>query len=329
MLLHATAIISCLAALGLCPLVALAIARVRFGKRAPMAVRYALRYYAALMTGAVFIVMTVVLNNARGALTELMIPLACAAGLIALLATLAGPFVALHLLAGARAQNERSSICGRCGYNLQGNVTGICSECGSPVGELRRAPKLIQRLETMPWRRALPAWLAVLIFMAGVFGHAEVRKFYVCTECCLVKVEGAHLLTLPFISQPLLEIPDLSETSYDEQALTPLLDPEGKCTHNWQYADGSGRSLAGRWHSQGKYRCFDAAVPYAPRLREFLTDRPEMLDKIRAILPNPPEDAGLWLMEEYQRWEDEKYPPDPLRLVPTGDEPTSAEQGAP
>ncbi len=32
-----------------------------------------------------------------------------------------------------RYRRRKRGLCGRCGYNLTGNVTGVCSECGAPI----------------------------------------------------------------------------------------------------------------------------------------------------------------------------------------------------
>lgn len=34
-----------------------------------------------------------------------------------------------------RIRAKQRGLCRRCGYNLMGNVSGTCPECGTPVGE--------------------------------------------------------------------------------------------------------------------------------------------------------------------------------------------------
>ena len=34
-----------------------------------------------------------------------------------------------------RYRRRRKGLCLKCGYDLTGNVTGVCSECGQPIGE--------------------------------------------------------------------------------------------------------------------------------------------------------------------------------------------------
>lgn len=59
------------------------------------------------------------------------------------IATATGPFIILPLwgplllfatvaaLAHRRARKPKAGTCAKCGYNLMGNVTGTCSECGT------------------------------------------------------------------------------------------------------------------------------------------------------------------------------------------------------
>lgn len=46
---------------------------------------------------------------------------------------------ALGLLSGHSGHRRRSQepVCNRCGYNLTGNISGICPECGTPVAGRR------------------------------------------------------------------------------------------------------------------------------------------------------------------------------------------------
>ncbi len=49
---------------------------------------------------------------------------------------LAAPLVLMTIVAIIRGplrhfRRRRRGLCGRCGYNLEGNVTGVCPECGS------------------------------------------------------------------------------------------------------------------------------------------------------------------------------------------------------
>lgn len=43
------------------------------------------------------------------------------------------PLVGLHFVMGARRRGRHSIVCRSCGYDLTGNVSGRCSECGAPM----------------------------------------------------------------------------------------------------------------------------------------------------------------------------------------------------
>ncbi len=34
-----------------------------------------------------------------------------------------------------RLRRRRHNLCVTCGYNLTGNVSGVCPECGEPIGK--------------------------------------------------------------------------------------------------------------------------------------------------------------------------------------------------
>lgn len=36
-------------------------------------------------------------------------------------------------LEAMKARRERTGFCARCGYDLTGNVSGVCPECGTPT----------------------------------------------------------------------------------------------------------------------------------------------------------------------------------------------------
>jgi len=46
-----------------------------------------------------------------------------------------GRWIVYHLLASyvALARLASRGLCSVCGYNLTGNMSGICSECGTPI----------------------------------------------------------------------------------------------------------------------------------------------------------------------------------------------------
>jgi hypothetical protein len=52
---------------------------------------------------------------------------------ILLLVLLSYPAMALVRGPLRRFRRRRRGLCGKCGYNLTGNVTGVCSECGASI----------------------------------------------------------------------------------------------------------------------------------------------------------------------------------------------------
>lgn len=76
----------------------------------------------------------------------------------------------LTLFLRQRSQN-RSGYCASCGYNLTGNTTGICSECGVTVAEARtRRARRIQRA-----KRAVA--VLIVIVLAPIIGHTALEQY--------------------------------------------------------------------------------------------------------------------------------------------------------
>lgn len=112
----ATAIVVILIAMWACPLVGISIGAWSRG------IAFAGRWWPVLLVYYAVIILLVLVVDIRGALRPLLI---CGG-------TLMGPVVGL-LLALAGLQPNRGNAgpaCRNCGYNLTGNVTGICPECG-------------------------------------------------------------------------------------------------------------------------------------------------------------------------------------------------------
>ncbi len=39
-----------------------------------------------------------------------------------------------------RRMRHRRGLCAKCGYNLTGNVSGVCPECGTPIEQAEAKP---------------------------------------------------------------------------------------------------------------------------------------------------------------------------------------------
>lgn len=66
----------------------------------------------------------------RGIRTQVMLPVAL------LIAYPVWAVVGDRLIRRLRRRRLRGGHCGACGYDLTGNVTGVCSECGTPVTDI-------------------------------------------------------------------------------------------------------------------------------------------------------------------------------------------------
>jgi hypothetical protein len=213
---------------------------------------------------------------------------------------LAGPIIAMDLLAFARIVHSR--FCARCGYDLTGNVSGVCSECGTRIVEGKAMrPSAGQRIAAIPWRTFLPAYAAVVILLLAAAGYVKVTEAYICSECGKHEYRLIHEIRLPFGGPLLFEIGGgIRENWSRPNPLTPYLDPDGTCRHNWVGLGCSGEGLTFGWRGIGA----DPSASFSaiePDLGTFLHQNPGVLDRIRADLRKR-WSIREWLWEEYAQW---------------------------
>jgi hypothetical protein len=111
------------------PILAFIIGRDRCGRRASVSAR---RHYRGVYTKACFRYLAAYYGTLAGSMIILLAIRPAAFVLCALL--LFGPLMAILLLAGVRWCEDDVTVdkahCANCGYDLRGNVSGVCPECG-------------------------------------------------------------------------------------------------------------------------------------------------------------------------------------------------------
>ncbi len=262
-------------------------------------------YYTALLLCVGWIVVTEKATSAYG--RSPTIELVQLIGWISIFGlgclVLAGPFVAIDIL--AYAKNARTEFCPRCGYDLTGNVIGVCSECGTKVAEgpvLR--PSLRQRIRTIPWGRFLPIYALAVIPFLGALGYVEVTEAYICSECCRHEYRLIHQVSLPFGGPLLFEIAGGKREGWSSSdPLTLYLDPHGTCQHNWVGLGSNGKGPTFNWRGVRVDPSINA-IADEPDFGTFLSEHPDVLDRIRADLRKR-RSIGGWLMEEYFEWRED------------------------
>lgn len=116
--------------------------------------------------------------------------------LLALLfAVLPGRWLMLSLRQGNRNQ---SGHCASCGYNLTGNTSGVCPECGATASKARaRRQRTIKRAK-------LAAALVLVAVLAPVIGHTALeehrdhqarKQTFACQERLMNSTDGPDVIT--------------------------------------------------------------------------------------------------------------------------------------
>ncbi len=217
-----------------------------------------------------------------------------------------GPLLALHIRAAMRGAASLHAHCPQCGYNLTGNVSGTCPECGRPVERRMPDPSRVGFRAGLPrWRAVIPIWLicVVLVLIAG--GYGRVRTVFICSECARHEFRFTHIFAIAFGGHVLLEVPGSVETDpWGPDPLTPFLDPDGQCSHRWVGFGSNYGGIMGYPHSTA-VKLMDpsrTAVTDKSDFAQFVAERPGVLERIRFSLRRK-ERIREWITDEYWTWE--------------------------
>ena len=304
MLLPFILVIACFAGMAACPCAAFVIARRKYRSRIAHRRKHFVVYYTVVAASLVILVGTVnLLYPITSGFGDIVATaLASIAVAVLLAAVLGGPFVGLDMLQVAKALASEVKICLQCGYDLTGNISGVCPECGSPTETSGRAPLSVrQRLMSLPWRRVLPVWLLAVVLLTGLVGYVKATEAWICSECCAREFRVLHQFGLPFGGPVLFEVKGGSHRdSYRARPLRRLLDPDNECSHRWVGNGWSGEGLTDGWRGIGPDFC-GSIVEYEPDFERFLNDHPDVLSRIRQSARQR-ECISEWLFDEYYGW---------------------------
>ena len=217
--------------------------------------------------------------------------------------SVAGPLVAIELSAFARTLNTRN--CYQCGYNLTGNTSGRCPECGLTISaDTTYSPPLAKRLTMIPWKTHFFRYIAAVLLLVVLFGYRPYVRGFICTNCAENKCWFQHRFFIPYTQFELFSFAGKDAPRWQRSfGLTPFLDPQSKCTHNWlTYVEVAkyglyGRRFLVRDNPANNHVATESDFPL------FLKDNPKTLDRIRADL-EVGNHIDKWLTEEYNTWKD-------------------------
>jgi hypothetical protein len=121
------------------PLIGFWIVRRRYGIYGKGAGKTVVAYYTTMSVCVCFLVVVSKLDflGRPGVADVVTTALGSVAAILLLSLTLMSPSLAMGLVAKAKenkkADTSEAPICACCGYNLTGNVSGVCPECGTTI----------------------------------------------------------------------------------------------------------------------------------------------------------------------------------------------------
>ncbi len=308
-------VLACLVGMAACPLVAYVIARRKYRSRVAASRKTVLIYYAIVALSFTMAVTTAMPPppSSQPFAYPMWDMLTFLAVIALFVPPLAGPFVAAGILRAAKGLSLQARMCVTCGYNLTGNTSGVCPECGTPIDAPRTHDLLLgPSLMSVPWRRLLPAWLAVVILITGLvgyLGYVNTHDDWFCSECAIEEFRGAHEFRLPWDGPLLFEIPaGINRDHGGRSPLTRLLDPQGQCRHNWIGNGGGGDGVTTAYRGSGQVRTA-SSITNGPEFAQYVREHPNVLDRIRSSLRQSVSVTD-WLPDEYYAWKESQEPID-------------------
>lgn len=213
---------------------------------------------------------------------------------------LCGPFVGIHLLSSQRYAS--TNACAACGYNLTGNVSGVCPECGTATTANRLAAYPNQSAAAFNASRAWLAYIGSILLFGALLSYAHATVYQCCSECGRRQVRTVHRLEVPVSGKKVVEIDgraDLDRKS--RNPMTAYLDPDGACRHNWIGYGGMGDSI---WRTSCGGRSDPSRVDLSdmPHFDAFVAVNPDVLDRFRANIRTY-QWSHYWLEDRYREWD--------------------------
>jgi hypothetical protein len=270
-------------AMGVVPVVSAVVARWRYGALGARPLCVLVGY--CLVVGLVFLV-AILSQFPFGPPDRLQIALRRTVPFVLCMLLLTGPWLGGYLVCAVR--RSLVDVCHRCLYDLTGNESGICPECGTAVGDERGDGQPNSAAGgRSPWRRIAMWWFVGLVILFVFGGAQETRCVRYCTQCGQTALYHSYDLAMPFLGYTLIRGPEEGGVRVPGNPLSKYLDPEGNCAHTWRYAGSRSDCVT---YPAARYSYGNPAnLGYADEqdFSEFLADHPQVLDEIRLRLPGP------------------------------------------
>jgi hypothetical protein len=198
--------------------------------------------------------------------------------------------------------------CCRCRYDLRGtDPTSQCPECGTSVAssieyERHKARRVFWRI----LRTGLVAALTIAALAVIASGHSRHDDFLICPDCGRHQSRTYHEYEVPFTSLVLCRFQPRGSPAISETPMTELLDPDGKCAHEWLFLSRSSYHTLRYWvggplgYGSLPFCAFD------PDFRRFLSDKPRIVEelpsRIRQSWRNRDHTVRDWLESAFDTW---------------------------
>ena len=218
--------------------------------------------------------------------------------------SLIGPTVAIELHSFCKTSSFIH--CYKCGYNLTGNTSGTCPECGTPLDKNKTStPPLTRRITAIGYKRYWLIHLLAAFFIFASFGLERSVTGYYCSKCAKAEYRFSNSLYLyPTSIKVFTWSSPNPGYSHWPNPLTEYLDPDGSCQHNWLIYGGQYISMHPNPRFTGVNPTINTVADEAG-FDEFVDANPDVIDRIRSDLAGnrPFKD---WLFEEYMTWKYEE-----------------------
>lgn len=255
-------------------------------------------YYGAMLACIFLVVLAFTVD--RRPVAALFDLLGIVAGIGIGVGGLCGPFVGIHLLSSQRYVS--TNACAACGYNLTGNVSGVCPECGTSITANRLAAYPNQSAAAFNASRAGFASVGLILLFGALLSYAHATVYQCCSECGRRQVKTVHRMEVPVSGEELVEIDGRAVLDRKRRnPMTAYLDPDGTCRHIWITYGGSGNSI---WRTSCGSRSDPSRVDLSdmPHFDAFVAANPDVLDQFRGNIRTY-QWSHYWLEDRYRAWD--------------------------
>jgi ribosomal protein L37E len=217
-----------------------------------------------------------------------------------ILLPLGGPWIGCVGL--ALAARRSTTGCNRCGYDLTGNVSGFCPECGHPASSAADAHSSgAATRQRVPWVRIGGLWMAAVVLLFVLSGVQTLTWGRYCPDCGRSEFHVRDQWAIPWTSRVWLQTSDhLQPQRTRGFAISRLLDPGNTCTHNWTGLGGEVNGVTDGFRGIGNdvTRCVCADEQ---GFLDFVAAHPEAIDLMRADMRRR-RSACDSVCQQYEEW---------------------------